>query len=114
VTGLNDAFIAAPIVEGEVICVDKRGRRFDELNSVAGKLIPDDVDLAPNHVFDTKQKILDLNIVFDRVRTPVNSPFTEPGEVQDRFAEGFRWNRAGVDADASNDAAAFNNRNALP
>jgi hypothetical protein len=65
-------------------------------------------------VFDAKQKILDLNIVLYGVRTPVDPAFTEAGEVQDRFAEGFRWDRSSVDTDAPNDAAAFNDRHAFP
>ena len=63
------------------MCVDKRGRRFNEFNSVAGKLIPDHIDLATNHMLDAKQKVLDLNIVFDGVRTPVDPAFSEAREV---------------------------------
>jgi hypothetical protein len=69
----------------------------DDVDVVARQLIPDDVDLALDHLPCPHAEVLDRDLVLDPVGLAVDGALGEAGEVHDGFAQGFGRDRPQVD-----------------
>jgi hypothetical protein len=95
------------------VLVDEAGVTFVEIDAVAHQLRSDDVDLLADHVLGTGQQVGGGDLLLDPVARPVQLPLAHPGEVDDGLAQGLRRDGAGVDADPTEHAAAFDDGDRL-
>src|SRR4029077_15634188 len=107
-------------VEGAVALDDDRVRILEtraapyDGDVVAIELLLDDVALAPPHLGDARQELLQggtarLHCVAGRLRGPCRL-----AEAQHRFAERLARDRTGVDAHATDDTTLLDDRGAEP
>ena len=75
----------------------------EDVDAVAHQLVPRDVDFRADDVIDAKQQIAHRDVLFDGVGCAVNAPLTIAREPERSLAKRLARNRAGVDADASDD-----------
>ena len=74
------------------------GVAVDELDAVALELVFDDGVLAFDDLVDAEHEVLDIDAGFEAVAAAVKAALAEAAQVEHGFAEGFRRNGAGVEA----------------
>jgi len=85
----------------------------EDSDVVALELRADDLRLPFHDGADAKSKVLNRDVVLQRVIASVESPLSKAGEMQSSFAQSLAGYRAGVHADAANHTAAVHQRHAL-
>ena len=93
--------------------VQEFGRALVVVDVIAVQLGADDLGLARDDVTGARGQIGHRDFFFDLVAGAVQLPLVHSGEVEHRFAQGLRRDRAGVDADATGHALAVDDGDAL-
>ena len=93
--------------------IDEAGHAEQHLDVVARKLRHGDVDLGLDHVLHAEGQIRHGDLFFHAVVDAVDVLVVVAGKVQHRFAHGLAGNGAGVDADAADALAPFDQSHAL-
>ncbi len=113
--GDDDLVGAHPMLTGAAaddnrVVVDEPGPARDQRHPVPGQLVPDHFDLPSDDVMGPSGQVLHGDVLFHRVALPVEVTLRHAGEVENGFSQGLGRDRAGVDADASDDVAALDDR----
>src|SRR5690349_8615267 len=85
----------------------------NHFDTVSRKLSLGNIDLGFYDMLDPKGQIRHADLVFYSVTDAIDVLVVVAGKVQDRFAHGLARDRSGVDADATNHLAPFNQRDTL-
>ncbi len=93
--------------------VDKAGDAVEHINAVARELRFGDVDFSFYDGLNAEGQVGHGDFFFDPVVDAVDGAVVVAGEVEDGLAHGFGGDGSGVDADAADDGAGFDNGHAL-
>ena len=85
----------------DVVRIDERRFAADDVDAVAGELVLEDLPLGLVDVADHQPQVVHRDFAFAAVGLFVDVAVAIAGEVQDRFANGLRGDRAGVERDAA-------------
>jgi hypothetical protein len=92
------------------VLVDEAAVAGVELDAVADQLRADDVLLLADHVLGAGQQVGGGDVFLDSVTRTVELALRDAGQVDHRFAQCLRWDRAGVHAHAAEHSAVFDDR----
>ena len=81
--------------------VDETCDSVDDVDVIPRELVANDVDLALDDVAGPEPEILDGDVFLEPVAVSVDGSLADPGEVDDRLAEGLRRDRPAVYGDAA-------------
>ena len=89
---------AVDVVEANRIRRGKGSLRGEQLDIVAHQLMASDVKLVMNYPVGPRQQILDRDVLLYGVGCAIKFPGAIAGKLEDCFAQGFRGDRAEIDA----------------
>ena len=90
----------------DAVRIDERRLAADDVHAVAGELVLDDLPFGLADVADHPPQVVHRDFAFAAVALFVDVAVAVAGEVQDRFADRLRGDRAGVERDAAQQFAA--------
>nr|BFF21964.1 hypothetical protein GCM10025730_54850 [Promicromonospora thailandica] len=94
----------------DLVRAGEPGAAHHGLDVVAGELVADHLDLAPDHVLQAGQQVLDGDVLLEPVAGPVHVAHLQTGQVQHGLAQGLGRDGAGVQADTADLVASFDHR----
>src|SRR4029077_5614575 len=96
-----------------VVRIEKAGGSRDDVDAVAGKLRANHIDFRFDDAQRAKGKIRHGDLFLDAIVDAIDALILIPGKVQDRFADGFAGNGAGVDGSSADHFQLFDERGAF-
>jgi hypothetical protein len=104
---------AAGAADHQRVGIDERGLAADDRHVVAAELVLHDLALPPHHVVHAGEELLGRGPALDADRTHRVAAPGDAGVEAHGLAQGLAGDRAGLDADAADDALPLDDRGAL-
>jgi hypothetical protein len=109
----RDAVLPGSVLDFDGVGICEMSLTGQQRHVVAGKLAADHVDLSTHHMIRACHQVFFGDVFLDFVSRAVHFTLTHAGEVDNRFAQRFRRNCAGVDADAADHVSQFDDGDLL-
>jgi hypothetical protein len=101
-------------LHGDGVRIEEPAGAGEQLDVVTQQLGAHHLYLAADHMLGARQQVGDRDVLLDPVARAVEVPLVHTGEVQHRFPQGIRRDRAVVDADAADHVLPVDDGHPLP
>jgi hypothetical protein len=104
---------AVDMVEANHVWRGKGGLRGEQLDIVSHQLVAGDIKLVMNYPVGPRQQILDRDVLLYCVGRAIKFSGAIAGQLEDRLAQGFRGDRAEIDAAPAEHSFSLDDRDPL-